>query len=144
MNRAERRKLERQGKLVPKEPVLLMKPSEIGRAATQGVGKDIIAHEINQQILARDREYQMDIDTMVLWSIKQFTGWGPKKLHAFYEFMFREHFRMREFYEVDDFYPERKKLKERGIDVEKWYQELFDEAGNFLKPSEIAVTNESL
>lgn len=131
MNRADRRKAKKEGKKVKSEPVLLMKPSEIGKAATQGVGREAMMHEINQQILQSDKEYQLDLDTMVLWSLKQFAGWGPKKLKAFYYFMFKEHLRMREFYELDDLYPERHKLKEKGVDIEGWYSELFDEEGNF-------------
>lgn len=130
MNRKERRALKKKGIEVKPEPVLLLKPSEIGKAATQGVGHDAMVHEINQQILEKDKEYQLDIDTMVLWSLKQFAGWGPKKLRAFYLFMMKEHLRMREFYELDDLYPERHKLKEKGVDIEAWYSELFDEDGN--------------
>ena len=96
MNRAGRRKAKKEGKKVKSEPVLLMKPSKIGKAATQGVGREAMMHEINQQILQSDKEYQLDLDTMVLWSLKQFAGWGPKKLKAFYYFMFKEHLRMRE------------------------------------------------
>lgn len=131
MNRAGRRKAKKEGKKVKSEPVLLMKPSEIGKAATQGVGREAMMHEINQQILQSDKDYQLDLDTMVLWSLKQFAGWGPKKLKAFYYFMFKEHLRMREFYELDDPYPERYKLKEKGVDIEEWYKDLFDEEGNF-------------
>lgn len=90
-----------------------------------------MVHEINQQILEKDKEYQLDIDTMVLWSLNRFAGWGPKKLRDFYLFMMKEHLRMREFYELDDLYPERHKLKEKGVDLEAWYSELFDEDGNF-------------
>lgn len=133
MNRKERRALKKKGIEVKPEPVLLMKPSDIGKAATQGVGHDAMVHEINQQILEKDKEYQLDIDTMVLWSLNQFAGWGPKKLKAFYSFMMNEHLRMREFYELDDLYPERHKLKEKGVDIEAWYSEFFDEEGNFKK-----------
>ena len=132
MNRAERRRLEKQNKVkVKAEPTFNMKASDIGRAATKGVGREAMMHEISQRILQRDKEYQLDIDTMVLWSLKQFAGWGPKKLKAFYHFMFKEHLRMREFYELDDLYPERYKLKKEGIDIEEWYKDLFDEDGNF-------------
>ena len=131
MNRADRRKAKKKGIEVKTEPVLLMKPSEIGKAATQGVGREAMLHEINQQILQKDKEYQLNLDTMVLWSLKQFAGWGPKKLKDFYYFMFKEHLLMREFYELDDLYPERHKLKEKGVDIEEWYSELFDEEGNF-------------
>ena len=131
MNRKERRALKKKGINVKTEPVYMMKASDIGKAAIQGVGHDAMMHEINQQILKSDRDYQLDIDTMVLWSLHQFTGWGPKKLKAFYYFMFKEHLRMREFYEIDDLYPERYKLKEKGVDIEEWYKDLFDEKGNF-------------
>lgn len=130
MNRAERRRLERQQKKTQKEPVYLVKPSELGKAAST-IGKNVMVHEINQQILERDKQYQLDSDSRVLWALKQFTGWGPKKMKAFYLLMFKEHLRMRKFYEMDDTYPERYKLKEKGIDVEAWYSELFDEEGNY-------------
>lgn len=126
MNRQERRKLKKQGKTVKTEPVLLMKPSEIGKAATQGVGREAMMHEIHQQVLEMDRQYQLDVDTMILWGIRQYTGWGPKKLKDFYMFMFNEHMRMREYYEMDDMYPERKKLKDIGVDIEEWYNELLN------------------
>ena len=132
MNREERRALKKKGLEVKAEPTYLMKASDIGKAAVN-VGKDQMLHEINQQILQRDKEYQLDIDTMVLWSLNRFAGWGPKKLRDFYFFMMDEHLRMREFYELDDLYPERHKLKEKGVDLEAWYSELFDEEGNFKK-----------
>ena len=131
MNRADRRKAKKEGKEIKSEPVLLMKPSEIGKAATRGVGRESMMHEINKQILAKDKEYQLDIDTMVLWTLHQCYGWGAARLKKFYVAMMKEHLRMREFYELDDLYPERYKLKEKGVDVEAWYDELFDDKGNF-------------
>lgn len=127
MNRAERRRMKKAGK----EPVLMMKPSEIGKAATQGVGKKAMMHEIHQQVLEMDRQYQLDVDTMILWTLHQCYGWGAARLKKFYVAMMKEHLRMREFYELDDLYPERHKLKEKGVDIEAWYDELFDEDENF-------------
>ena len=51
--------------------------------------------------------------------------------------MFTEHLKMRDRYEVDELYPERQKLKDIGVDVEAWYNELFDEEGNFRRPEEL-------
>ena len=136
MNRQERRKLKKQGLETNKEPVLMMKPSEIGKAATQGVGRKAMMHEINQQILAKDKIYQLDTDTMVLWTLHQCYGWGATRLKKFYVDMMKEHLRMREFYELDDLYPERYKLKEKGVDIEAWYNELFDDEGNFKENQE--------
>lgn len=64
------------------------------------------------------------LDTMVLWTLFQCYGWREKRLHDFYLAMAKEHRRMREFYEMDDLYPERYKLKEKGIDIEKWQEEV--------------------
>lgn len=130
--------MKKQGLETKREPVLLMKPSEIGRAATQGVGREAMMHEINQQILDKDKAYQLDIDTMVLWTLHQCYGWGAARLKKFYVAMMKEHLRMRKFYELDDLYPERHKLKEKGVDIEDWYSELFDDKGNFKENQETA------
>ena len=85
----------------------------------------------NVGITPTEVKYQLDIDTMVLWTLHQCYGWGAARLKKFYVAMMKEHLRMREFYELDDLYPERHKLKEKGVDVEAWYDEFFDEKGNF-------------
>ena len=51
-------------------------------------------------------------------------GFGVKRLHDFYLAMAAEHRRMREFYEMDDLYSERIKLKELGADIEQWQKEV--------------------
>lgn len=139
MNRKERRALERQGKIPKAEPTYMMKPSEIKRAALKGPGEEAMRHEINQQILEQDKAFTLDIDTMYLWTLHSKYGWGLKRLKQFYRGVFAEHIRMREFYEMDEMYPERYKLKEKGIDIEAWFDSLFDEKGNFKKPDEVNI-----
>lgn len=139
MNRKERRKLEKQGKFPKSEPVYMMKPSDIKTAALKGVGKQAIVHEVHQQCLALDKAFTLDMDTVYLWTLHSKYGWGLKRLKQFYKDVFIEHLRMREYYEVDDLYPERYKLKEKGIDIEAWYNELFDEEGNFKTLEEVNI-----
>lgn len=139
MNRKERRALERQGKLPKSEPVYMMKPSDIKDAALKGAGEQAMIHEIHQQCLKADKEFTLDMDTLYLWTLHSKYGWGVKRLKQFYLDVFAEHMRMREFYEMDDMYPERHKLKEKGIDIEAWYNELFDESGNFKSPEEVKI-----
>lgn len=139
MNRKERRALERQGKIPKAEPTYMMKPSEIKRAALKGPGEEAMRHEINQQILEQDKAFTLDIDTMYLWTLHSKYGWGLKRLKQFYRGVFAEHIRMREFYEMDEMYPERYKMKEKGIDIEAWFDSLFDEKGNFKKPDEVNI-----
>lgn len=133
MNRVERRRLKKQGKAVSTEPILMMKPSEIGRAATQGIGREAMLHEINQQLLRKDQEFTKDVDAMVLWTLHSHYGWGPKRLKDFYRFMFSEHLKMREHYELDDLYPERMKLNDIGVDLDELYQMYFEEDGTFKR-----------
>lgn len=139
MNRKERRALERQGKIPKAEPTYMMKPSEIKSAALKGPGEEAMRHEINQQILEQDKAFTLDIDTMYLWTLHSKYGWGLKRLKQFYRDVFAEHIRMREFYEMDEMYPERYKLKEKGIDIEAWFDSLFDEKSNFKKPDEVNI-----
>jgi hypothetical protein len=81
-------------------------------------------HEIDQQILDRDKQYSLDIASMVLWTLHVHCGFGKKRLESFYRAMVQEHLRMRKCYELDDTYPERYKLKEQcEVDVEALWAE---------------------
>ena len=77
MNRAERRKLKKQGIDVKREPTFNLKSSDFNNmiaAAEQGAKDRATAaaiHEIDQQILQRDEAYSLDVDSMVLWALHQ-------------------------------------------------------------------------
>lgn len=139
MNRRERRRLEREGKLLKAEPTLNIKPSELAQAAVKGPGREAMLKEVRAQLLDMDKKYALDLDATVLWTLHTKYGFGPKRLKQFYFDMFKEHHRMREFYEMDDTYPERFKMKEKGIDVEAWFDALFDDKGNYRKPEEVTL-----
>lgn len=137
MNRQERRKLKKQGIQVPKDPSINIKLSDLGRDIMTPTMEQAMMHEINQQCLEADKRFSLDLDTMVIWTLYQCYGWREKRLHDFYLAMAKEHRRMREFYEMDDLYPERYKLKEKGIDIEKWQEEVLNNdptAYNALRP----------
>ena len=125
MNRAERRRQQKAGIKVKKEPTLNLKVSDfdnmVSNARQQAKDRATAAaiHEIDQQILERDKAFSLDIDSMVLWALHIHCGWGKKRLEDFYRVMLSEHLRMREYYEIDDTFPERYLLKDRfGVDVE--------------------------
>lgn len=124
MNRKERRKLQKQGVQVPKDPTLNIKLSELGSKMMTPAMQMAMEHEINQQCLEHDERLSLDIDTMVLWTLHTHLGFGAKRLRDFYRAMAAEHRRMREYYEMDDLYPERHKLKELGVDVEQLQKEV--------------------
>lgn len=124
MNRAERRKLQKKGSQPPKDPTLNIKLSELGRGMMTPNMQMAMQHEINQQCLEADARLALDVDTVVLWTLHTHLGFGVKRLHDFYVAMAAEHRRMRQFYEMDDLYPERQKLKELGADLEAWQKEV--------------------
>ena len=124
MNRKERRALQRKGVQMPKDPTLNIKLSALGKGIMTPEMQMAMAHEINQQCLEADAKLALDVDSMVLWTLHTHLGFGPKRLHGFYLAMAAEHRRMRECYEMDSLYPERRKLKELGADVEQWQKEV--------------------
>lgn len=124
MNRQQRRKLQKQGVQVPKDPTINIKLSELGGKMMTPAMQRAMEHEINQQCLEHDERLSLDIDTMVLWTLHRHLGFGKKRLHDFYIAMAAEHRRMREYYQMDDLYPERHKLKEMGVDIEEWQKEI--------------------
>ena len=124
MNRAQRRKAAKAGLPVQKDPTLNIKLSELGKGIMTPNMRMAMDHEINQQCLEADERLALDIDTMVLWTLHRHLGFGVKRLHDFYVAMAAEHRRMREYYQLDDLYPERYKLKELGVDVEQWQKEV--------------------
>ena len=124
MNRAQRRKAAKAGLPVQKDPTLNIKLSELGKGIMTPNMRMAMDHEINQQCLEADERLALDIDTMVLWALHRHLGFGVKRLHDFYVAMAAEHRRMREYYQMDDMYPERSKLKELGVDLEAWQKEV--------------------
>lgn len=135
MNRRERRARERKGEIPKSEPIYTLKPSDI--KSLNGIGEKAMLHEIHQQCLIADKAFTLDLDTLYLWTLYNKYGWSRKKLKKFYLDVFSEHLRMREFYEMDEMYPERHILKDKGMDIEAWYNELFDSGGNFKNPEEV-------
>lgn len=124
MNRSQRRKAAKAGHPVQKDPTLNIKLSELGKGIMTPNMRMAMDHEINQQCLEADERLALDIDTMVLWTLHRHLGFGVKRLHDFYVTMAAEHRRMREYYQMDDMYPERSKLKELGVDLEAWQKEV--------------------
>lgn len=142
MNRRERRAAIRKGAAPKTEPVYHLTRDQIIKAAIEGPGREALEKEINRQILERQRQYGIDTDVSMIWVLYQKYGFGPKRLKELYQAMLKEYLRMRQHYEIRELYPERMKLKERGIDVEAWYDELFDASGCFRDSDGVLNTDE--
>lgn len=81
--------------------------------------------EINRQILEHDEAFSMDADATVLWTLHKCFGFGKKRLKRFWDYCFREHKRLRDYYELpseDDGWLYKRLLKDIGVDIEEWYR----------------------
>ncbi len=83
--------------------------------------------EINRQIVEKDKEYQADLDAMVLYVLMVKYDWGEKRLRAFWEAFDEAHKELREHYMMDDEgdneWLAHEKLKSIGVDVRQWVKE---------------------
>lgn len=86
------------------------------------VGSDA-RKEIKRQCIEINNEYQEDLEYMVAWVLHARYGFGIKRLLKFRENFVEEFKRLVSFYEMDDVYPAKVKLKALGYDVEKLNKE---------------------
>lgn len=54
--------------------------------------------EINRQIAEADKRYIDDIDAMVLYTLRVYLGFGPKRLRKFWDALSAEHDRLIQHY----------------------------------------------
>jgi hypothetical protein len=82
--------------------------------------------EINRQILEADAKYANDIDAMILYTLHVHLGFGKKRLRRFYEAFAEEHQRLVDHYQMPSDVPWvcDCKLKEIGVDVKQWNEEM--------------------
>ena len=82
--------------------------------------------EIKKQIVENDRAFDMDKESSILWMLHTQFGFGPKRLKLAWKLFYAETLKLREYYlmeQADDGWLARKKLKDIGCDIEKWYRE---------------------
>lgn len=85
--------------------------------------------EIHKQLAENSRKHAMEIDAMFLYVLQEQLGFGEVRLKRFFDDFSPIVHGLSERYEMDT--EEDKiwlytyKLKERGVDLEKWYAEKF-------------------
>ena len=135
MNRADRRRLEKSKKKAQAERTYTFRESDLEKLIYTPVVQEMIDRKVCERILEIDMNYTLDLDTMVIWTLYQ-RGHRRGWLKKFYLDMFRWHRKLRAHYEISECFPERLILKEKGIDVEAWFNEMFDEQGNYKQSLE--------
>lgn len=82
--------------------------------------------EIQKQLAEYTRKHELEIDALILWQLHEQLGFGPKRLRRFYDNFVPAIEEVAGRYEVEDsdrVWMCTHKLKEYGIDIEKWNNE---------------------
>lgn len=97
----------------------LRRPTELSKEEQKAMNR-----AINAQILENSKQYTTDYESMILWVLHKYYGFGKSRLLRFRELFIQEAKELRSYYEMDDVcYPARQHLKDMGVDIEKLNQE---------------------
>lgn len=95
-------------------------------AAMTAAEKKAMNMEIQRQLAEYDRKHMNELDAMVLWHLHEEFGFGLKRLKRFYDTFKPQMDALLERYVMDDsdmVWLCTYKLKQYGIDIEKWNKE---------------------
>ena len=100
----------------------IIKPNKYNMSPAE---HNAMMHEINRQIMEADSKYYDALNAMVLYTLNQVFGFGPKRLRRFYDAMSEEHDKLVEYYQMPEDYPYLcvRELKKLGVDIEAWNRE---------------------
>lgn len=82
--------------------------------------------EIKRQLAEYERQHQLELDAIILWVLHNQLGFGPTRLKRFYDEFgpaVEELLRYYEMGEEDQSWLCTRKLKDYGINIEKWQKE---------------------
>lgn len=93
--------------------------------------------EVRQACVEICNKFEVDYDTMMIYILHFYKGYGLKRIMDFHRTLIREREELKKWYSADvgqneadiHFFAMRQKLKAKGIDVEAIRDELLREAG---------------
>ena len=81
---------------------------------------------IGEQCVEMDRQMELDRDSSILWMLHEQFGFGRKNLFKAWKLMYADNKKLQARYEMgpeDGGWLCRQKLKEYGVDLERWYKD---------------------
>lgn len=93
--------------------------------------------EIRQACLNICNKFEIDYDTVMIYILHFYYGFGDKRIREFHRTLIKEREEMKKWYSADKgqnesdihFFAMRQKLKDKGIDVEAIRTEIMSECG---------------
>ena len=88
--------------------------------------KKAMEMEIRRELAEYDRRHTAEMDALILWVLHEKFGFGIQRLRRFYNCFTKEIENLLDRYELkddDQVWLCTHKLKEYGIDLEKWHEE---------------------
>lgn len=82
--------------------------------------------EVKRQLAEYDRKHAMEIEALNIWIMRELFGFGETRLKKFHDEFYGQMKELIDRYEMDNEDAPwlcTKKLKEKGIDLEKWVKE---------------------
>lgn len=86
--------------------------------------KKAMIREIDRQIVEREDLFYSDVDAAILWGMHVELKLGKKRLKRVYNAIIQNYKDMCKYYETDEAYPAKIKLREIGVDLEEWRKEI--------------------
>lgn len=81
---------------------------------------------IGEQCAEMDRQMELDRDSSILWMLHEQFGFGRKRLFKAWKLMYKDNKKLQARYEMgpeDGGWLCRQKLKQYGVDLERWYKD---------------------
>lgn len=82
--------------------------------------------EIKRQLAEYNKKNSLEIEALILWELHENFNFGPKRLKKFHDHFAEDISALVERYNMsdsDDVWLCTRKLKDAGIDIQKWYDE---------------------
>ena len=86
----------------------------------------VLDQEIAKQVVEMDLQMELDRDSSILWMLHEQFGFGQKRLFKAWKLMYEDNKKLQARYEMgpeDGGWLCRQKLKQYGVDLERWYKD---------------------
>lgn len=87
--------------------------------------------EVNRQLAARTKDWYVNLDALILYTLHESFGFGKERLKKFFDNMLSNNEELMKYYQMNDVeFICKTKLKNIGVDVDMWNENIFNGGTN--------------